>query len=180
MPGNKSYDAQRLRELVVYIARKCLSDARFGKTKLNKILFFADFGAFRTLGQSITGAEYWNLPEGPVPHQLLVAVGELGPDVYWESEQAGTFVQQRLMARRAASIDLFSGPEIALVDAVIDDLWSMTAKQVSDYSHETMAWRLSRTKQQIPYGTALLSSDEPTDEDVAWLEGVAANGSLVN
>lgn len=62
---------ERLAELIVYISQKCANHRKFGATKLNKILFYADFGSFKKYGCSITGTEYMKLPNGPVPRQLV-------------------------------------------------------------------------------------------------------------
>jgi hypothetical protein len=75
-------------------------------------------------------------------------------------------------------VELFTGTEIAIVDQVTDELRQLTNQQVSDLSHDTMAWRLTSDRDEIPYGTALLSTDEPTAEDLAWVEEVARREGL--
>jgi hypothetical protein len=60
----------RLRELILYIAARCERDPRFGATKLNKILLFADFLAYFRRRRPITGVEYMRLPNGPAPRRL--------------------------------------------------------------------------------------------------------------
>ena len=51
-------DDNKLRELVLYIAVLSEGDPAFGKVKLNKLLFFADFTAYLSFGKPITGHEY--------------------------------------------------------------------------------------------------------------------------
>src|ERR1700733_10925348 len=62
---------RRFAELMLYVSEKCASDPKFGATKLNKILFYADFLAYAELGNSITGFEYQKLPHGPAPRRIL-------------------------------------------------------------------------------------------------------------
>jgi len=176
--GGTDYDREKLAELVLYIADRSISDARFGKTKLNKILFFSDFTAFRLHGRSITGAEYQHLPEGPCPHQLLPVLESLGTDIIETREQVGPYTQKRLIAMRKARVELFSGPEIAIVDAVISELAPLTNKQSSELSHETNAWRLTHDKQEVPYSMAVLSMEEPTAADIAWLTERSGRGRV--
>jgi len=64
------YNEEKLAELILYVCHKSEADERFGATKLNKILFYSDFAAYRQLGQPITGADYQNLEEGPAPRKL--------------------------------------------------------------------------------------------------------------
>ena len=51
----------RMAELIVYIADLCQEDPTFGATKLNKILFYADFASYAKYGRPITGQEYQRL-----------------------------------------------------------------------------------------------------------------------
>ena len=55
---------KKLKELVLYIAQKSEDDPSFGATKLNKILFAADFYFFGQTGRSITGASYVHRGKG--------------------------------------------------------------------------------------------------------------------
>jgi len=61
---------KKFQELMLYIASRSADDQKFGATKLNKILFYADFQAYLSLGKSITGAEYQRLGNGPAPREL--------------------------------------------------------------------------------------------------------------
>jgi len=45
----------KFRELVLYLSEKSQDDKKFGATKLNKILYFCDFGSYVKLGQPVTG-----------------------------------------------------------------------------------------------------------------------------
>ena len=62
---------EKLAELMLYISMKSESDETFGATKLNKLLFYADFIAYLKLKKPITGAEYQCIERGPAPRSLL-------------------------------------------------------------------------------------------------------------
>lgn len=63
------YSEEKLRELILYIAQKSKTDPRCGAVKLNKLLYYADFSAYRLLGRAITGAEYQHLKKGRRPER---------------------------------------------------------------------------------------------------------------
>jgi hypothetical protein len=159
---------KRLKELMLYVADRCDVHKSFGAIKLNKILFYADFIAYTRLGQPITGATYQRLPHGPAPRRLLPLKEELEQEGAAVERQkvAYTKVQKRLVPLREADLDLFSGHEIAIVDEVIAALCNHTAEQVSELTHQLPGWRLAENKEEIPYFTALLESDdwEPDQE----------------
>lgn len=159
----RSQDA-KLGELILYVADKCAHDRYFGSTKLNKILFYSDFLAFKLLGEPITGTEYQRLEWGPAPKRLLPVLKSL--------EKAGSAVikremvidheQKRVVNLRAPDLSEFSGKQIALVDRVIDVLRDHTNTEVSELSHLNFGWQVARDGETIPYSTILLSKRAPT------------------
>ena len=163
--GMPPFDRAKLRELVLYIASKLSTDDAFGATKLNKILFFSDFLAFGNLGRPITGATYQRLDHGPVARELAEVRQDLetrDEAVVAEADYFG-FRQKRLVPLRQPKLELFSGPEVALVDSVIDALRTRNATEVSALSHLEMGWQLAQDLETIPYETVFLSG-EPVPE----------------
>ena len=46
----QKFNEGKFRELILYVARRSEDDKYFGAVKLNKILYFSDFNAYRELG----------------------------------------------------------------------------------------------------------------------------------
>jgi hypothetical protein len=164
-PPNRESD-RRLGELILYIAQKSATDSHFGDTKLNKLLYFADFLAFRVLGASITGAVYQKLEHGPAPrrmipiHNDLVARGEA--EVV--SEGGAGWPRHRTIPKRRPDLSGFTGPQIALIDEVIEHFWSCAAWEISERSHRaSVGWQLAQLNEDIPYETALTSAEPPSE-----------------
>src|SRR5690348_13615566 len=57
----------KLRELILYVCLRSEGDQWFGKTKLNKLLYFIDTEAFKQTGKTISGQAYIKKQFGPVP-----------------------------------------------------------------------------------------------------------------
>jgi hypothetical protein len=159
---NVEYDEGKLTELIVYVADRLRADRSGGATKLNKVLFFADFTHVRRHGRPITGAEYQKLPYGPAPRRMmpirkaLVTAG----DATLAGEQFLGRTQHRLIPTRSADLSQFSRDEMATIDAVLDDLAGLTGTQVSDLSHEEPAWRHTELEATIPYELALIPKEQ--------------------
>ena len=169
----QEFDQRKFSELVIYIASKSESDPRFGAVKLNKILYYADFNAYRILGHSITGAEYRKLNEGPAPREMLCIRKTMldAQSIKVEFRQYFNGVQQRVVALREPDISIFSTDEIGIVDETISVLWNMSARQASDLSHTEIGWKVARPGETIPYQTAWLSSDPiPQEAEEYWRE----------
>jgi hypothetical protein len=174
------FNQEKLRELILHIAWRSQDDPTFGAVKLNKILYYADFYAYRKLGASITGAEYQKLPDGPAPRQFLPTRATLLADrsIQLEYVQRFNFVQQRVVPRREPDYKHFTKEEIEVVNEVIDALRGKSARDVSDMSHEEMGWRLVDFYQTIPYRTAWLSAEPLSEDELRLAQQVAAEHEL--
>ena len=154
-------------ELILYIARKSESDPNFGATKLNKLLWLADFVAYGRFSVPITGQEYQKLERGPAPRRLLPISKRLIERTEAAIQQRDVFghVQHRIVALREADLSEFSGAEIALVDRIISDCWPKRASDISDDSHIFPGWKAAKIGETIPYATAFLSSRKLTEKE---------------
>ena len=121
---------ERLRELMLFIAERCLNDPTFGAVKLNRILFLADFISFARYGEPITGTPYRKLPSGPVPTAAgaVRAEMEAADEVFMAVEGYNPDPRHRLIARRKANLDGFKPRDIALIDGIIDMFYGRSAK----------------------------------------------------
>ena len=170
----------RLKELMLYVADRCDRDLSFGATKLNKILFYADFLAYVRLGQPITGVAYQRLPHGPAPRMLLPIKREMiaAGDAVERHKMVYGKKQKRLVPLREADLDLFTAHQIALVDEIIDALRNHSAVQVSELSHQFPGWSLADNKEVIPYYTALLEVPDWIPDQQTLEEGAKLAASL--
>ncbi|HEY3319736.1 MAG TPA: Panacea domain-containing protein [Planctomycetota bacterium] len=161
-------DDNKLRELILYIAERSADDAAFGALKLNTLLFFSDFGAYRKWGRSITGQEYRALEQGPGPRRLLPVRRQMIKDRELAIQRREFYgkPQQRPVHLRTASLAAFSGDEIDLVDRLIQRWWGKTATEMSAGSHEFPDWSLAKTGETIPYSVALISSRELSRKEI--------------
>ena len=58
---NSTYNERKFTELILLVAERLRSDLSGGATKLNKVLFFAEFIHVRRTGRPISGAEFQKL-----------------------------------------------------------------------------------------------------------------------
>jgi Protein of unknown function (DUF4065) len=157
---NIIYNESKFTEMLVHVAGRLASDRNGGATKLNKVLFFADFSHVRRSGSAISGAEYQKLQHGPAARRLkpvrdkLVAAGEMR----LAREEFLGFEVHRLVPNREASLAAFSSAELETIDRVLHDLDGLNARQVSDLSHEEAGWHLVEFGDVIPYASAPVGS----------------------
>jgi uncharacterized phage-associated protein len=169
---NIRYDEPKFTELVMLIADRLRNDPAGGATKLNKVLFFAEFTHVRRTGSAISGAEFQKLLHGPAPRRLkpvrdaLVSSGQ----AQIVHEEFLGFQATRLLPLRSADTTAFTASEIESIEQVLSDLDGLTARQVSDLSHEEAGWRLVAEGETIPYEAALVGAPQlstPTSRRLA-------------
>jgi len=174
------YNEEKLRELIVYIANKSKDDPRCGAVKLNKLLYYSDFTAYRLLGRSITGAEYQHLKEGPAPRRGLPAQARLKKDgairMVYKPSVVGDPLHLMLPLRKPYPI--FSKEERALVNRIIKEFWNFTGSELSDLSHKEFGWRLTKLGETIHYRTTWLSVAPLTEAQIEFGKKVAAQYGL--
>jgi len=161
-------NADKMKELILYVCKQLENDPKFGATKLNKILFFCDFLAYLELGQAITGVAYQKLEHGPAPVCLLPLRAEMvnkGVVAPQQTKYMGN-PQNRLIALRDAELSVFNSKEVALIDSVICWAKDYNGKEISDLSHKFSGWKLANLQEEIPYQVALVALPEELPESV--------------
>lgn len=113
-----------------------------GKTKLNKILWFADCAAWRRRGQTITGlTHYTKLQYGPVPPRLDTALMRLTADgaIQADRHYVGTYVRHGFFSKKSPTLgNILNAEEQSILTEIIDAVRNMTAFEVSELSHDDL------------------------------------------
>lgn len=154
---------EKFRELVLWLCAVSETDPTFGATKLNKLLFFIDLEALRRLGRTITDQEYQKLPQGPAPRTILSVLRELEKvgEVITREQQVFRYAQKRTFALREPNLGMFTADELSIMKEIcLKRFWRKTAKNVSDLSHEFMAWQLAQEGDTLPL-MAMFISNKP-------------------
>lgn len=156
-------DEDKLAELMLLVAEELADDRFGGATKLNKVLYFAEFSHVRQTGRPITGTPYRKLPNGPAPRRLkpvrerLIARG----DAALIAESVLGYRQDRLRPLRVADRSIFTESERQVIADAVALLHGRTAAEVSDLSHQEPGWKMVGDGEDIPYATAYLPALQP-------------------
>lgn len=165
-------------ELLVYAVHALSHDDAAMATRLNKLLYFCDFAHVRRTGDPITGQDYEKLPGGPAPRVMsstrdrLVAEGVLSQRVRTD---AFGYNHHVFSAAREADLSIFSESERETIQDVVAELVEMSARQISDLSHEDAGWQMVGVGESIPYSTAYIGTGtEVPDRLQSTVEATAA------
>lgn len=174
------FNEDKFKELILYIALRSEDDKRFGAVKLNKLLYYSDFNAYKELGSPITGATYQHLQEGPAPREFLqTRRSMLDKDMTVEPRRYfGGTLQRRIVPLRPPDLSKFTVEELRIVEDVIAEFSHMNGRQISDYSHNEYGWRLTNDGETIPYTAAYFVPDPLTQEQIERGQEVARRHEL--
>lgn len=132
-------DFNKFTEMVLFF---CTGDNTW-KTKLNKLLFYADFAFYKLHGRSISGATYCAIDMGPVPdnfstiYEKLVKEEVLNVD-YITFPKGG--IGENYSPKRDFNESLFSPDELKTLHAVKEKLKNISTQRIIELSHKEKAW----------------------------------------
>lgn len=115
------------------------------KTKLNKLLFYADFSHYKRHGRSISGVNYRAITLGPVPNRYD-SLFDLGVD---RDEFLIEYIKlpkydnpaEKFISQKPVDNDVIEDKEIETLQLVKDKLGNIDTQTLVDMSHEEEAWK---------------------------------------
>ena len=134
--GYAAISLDRLKNILLYILGKC-GDVWY--TKMNKLLFYTDFLAYREHGMAISGLSYRAIKFGPVPDRWDKVYSEF-PEIEQEFRQAGNFIGNILKSDIPADTSLFTEDELKILDTVCSRFGGNSSREISRVSHDEHAW----------------------------------------
>lgn len=170
IPGIKYYPvSQKTIELIIYAASRLKDKPTYGAVLLEKSLYLCDCMCYLKRGQPITDFKYIKQKFGPTPETAkylsvrdrLVQSGELEalPSQYYNT------IQKRFIPKREPDLNVFEKEEIVIINEVINWFGDQNALEVSNWTHELMAWKLAEKNEELPFFTFLLTSKTPDEND---------------
>jgi uncharacterized phage-associated protein len=135
--GYANPDLNKARQMLLYFAIYC----RPFVTKMNKLLFYADFLNFRKTGISISGMTYQAITNGPVPQRYAGLIDNVSDivdriDEYYPNDITG----ERLSSEHAFDPSLFSEKELSTLEEVALRFKKISTKEIVNLSHQEDAW----------------------------------------
>jgi len=147
------FNKEKFKQVLHYIVSKVGTLDNVGKTVLFKILYFSDFDYYELNEMPITGERYFKLAHGPAPLDFDGIISELEKEEKIKEIDAKYkgLPQIKFLSLCKPNLNLLNANELQLVEKVINKLSSMSAKQVSGYSHEDMPWKATKDNEEIDY-----------------------------
>lgn len=123
------FNKEKALETILYLANKRPS---IDTMSLYKFMFFSDVKHLNEYGRPIFGGHYVAMKFGPVPSEVKNLVEKKTTDF--------DRLDYMLTANRKANTDLLSESDIRVLDFVYEKYKSLSARELSNLSHEHIAW----------------------------------------
>lgn len=138
--GYRVPDLKKVNNLVLYFAEK----VKPFKTKMNKLLFYADFSHFKKTGFSITGLRYQAIQKGPVPknYDWIFDNTMEKKFVKIKLHDYGNYMGEQILptGKKIFEEELFSLSELKAMQDVADTFKKSTVNEMVNKSHEEKGW----------------------------------------
>lgn len=147
--GFKKLDVTKVFNCVIYF---CLNGV--WKTKLNKLLFYADFKHYKDNSSSITGLRYVKLPFGPVPENYDHYFASLHHEekaIRVEEETNYNSTGEIFTSEVGYNLTVFSETEFETLEFVKNYFKDFNAKEISEFSHKEHGYLETNIHEFIPY-----------------------------
>jgi hypothetical protein len=164
------FKPETFKALVHQIIARVDDPSQLGAVKLNKCAWFIDGYSYLLTGQTLTGARYTKMPQGPVPKAMLPILRDL------QSEGKITVETVDYYGRSKRQYRSLIEPENEFDDATLEYIQDITdviakahtATSISDLTHGA-AWKLAKDGEDLPFFAVLADDLEPvTDADIEW------------
>jgi putative zinc finger/helix-turn-helix YgiT family protein len=150
LTGFQPLQVDKLTEAIKYF---CYED-RIPKTKLMKLLFYADFKHYKEYGRSITGIQYAHLPYGPVPDKYDLWISTIladNPSIFKDEVWFNENPAEIITSNESADISMFENSEVLVLATVKEIFKNFSARKITDFSHQEEGYRETRNGQIISY-----------------------------
>ncbi len=165
---------EKVKAMVLYFAEHT-DPVFFGKTKLMKLFYFADFGYVKRHGVPMTFDKYKNMEHGPVPTTIysLISSAHYEPDEALLSDTVD-FTEDngmhKIIPRKKfsdAHRKLFTVAELKMLGEVSQRFRSSNKREIEKASHDEAPWSQTDLLDDIPYKLATRDRDSgATEEEV--------------
>lgn len=144
---------KKFKEVLLYILEKVGAKPNIGETAIYKLLYFIDFDFYEKFEEQLIGATYIKNRYGPTPVEFKKIVQHMKENREIEQMKSNYFQydQKKYLPLRQPDLSVLSAKETAHIDDVLARLSGKSAKELSDYSHDDVPWKIHKQGEKISY-----------------------------
>ena len=143
----------KFKQVLLYILGKVGSKPNVGETVLHKLLYFIDFDYYEKFEESLMGATYIKNHHGPTSIELKEIINDMQKkgEIDQVKSQYFKYDQKKYLPIKKPNLSAFSAREIEHIDEVLARLSDKNAKEIEDYSHNDIPWKVAENGKPLSY-----------------------------
>ena len=148
-----SENLEKFKQVLLYVLGKVGGKPNVGETVLHKLLYFIDFDYYEKFEENLMGATYIKNHHGPTSVELKDVVADMQNQGEIEAIKSPYFKyeQKKYLPRIRPNLEKFSAREIEHIDEVLARLADKNAKEIENYSHGDIPWKIAKDGQPLSY-----------------------------
>lgn len=151
--GYKVFDLEKLENIISYIASKVKN---LTVTSINKYLWYIDMYSFKQRTVSITGLTYQNQKFGPtILDQKYNEITVLNDKYKREDIEVDNGTMTKIVSNKNYDLSEIENDEKEIIDFVIKLLKDKKVTEISEMSHNEIAWKKTKRLERISYEYAM-------------------------
>lgn len=152
--GFKEFDYEKLCAMVLFFAQEC---SELLKTKLMKLLNYADMVFYKENGISMSGLKYVHLPYGPVPDHIDMILARMVADhmIRIKVSYDGAYEKHQILPERDVPEGVLSDTECKVLSRVYEKFKDFGSAEISEYSHKEKGYNATKQGEIISYAYAM-------------------------
>jgi len=160
-------NAEKFKNVLLYITQKIGALPNVGQTVLYKILYFCDFDYYEKFEQQLIGARYIRNHYGPTPVAFAKIVKDMMTDGQIAEVRSKYFNKEQTKYIPVKEPDLsdMSAQELEHIDETIRKLGDKSAAELTALSHKDVPWIVTEEGEEIQYETAFYRTPETSVRD---------------
>lgn len=133
------------------------------KTKLAKLLYFADFGWFYSHLHSMSGMQYRKMQYGPVAESFFAVIDDMFDrgEISIEQTNDGAMLVSQTRSGAKSYISMLGEEEKKFIKDIEKKWRSKKTVEVVDFTHKQLPYLFARDNEVVSY--ALFTQEDPDD-----------------
>jgi uncharacterized phage-associated protein len=141
--GFRKPNLKKFTEMVVYFTME--AQPQLWKTKINKMLFYADFLNFKKAAVSISGCRYRAIDMGPVPNNFNSLFDYIAENDHIDIDAIpfpNGSIGEQFLPNKTRKLDdsVLSSTERETLNEVVEKFKKVKTNQIIDLSHKEEVW----------------------------------------
>ena len=147
---NSVPNVEKYKEMILAFLRQ---DGRFTKTKLAKLLYFADFAWFYSHLKSMSGMQYRKIKYGPVSDMYFRVIDEMfdSGEISIEQTEEGAMVISETRSGAKMPLSCMGKDELKLIEKIGKKWNHKRTGEVVDFTHKQLPYLFAEEGELVSY-----------------------------